>query len=96
MRKPANPAHPGACQGVGSEAEGGKWTMTRVILMMPLTQTPLVGPAVAMPCSYVATQKTKYNQRTNHAAFSTPPMRWAARCVVNLYSAGSPVGLARW
>ena len=29
------------------------------------------------------------------AASSTPPMRWAARCVVHLYSADSPVALSR-
>ena len=29
------------------------------------------------------------------AASSAPPMRWAARCVVHLYSADSPVALSR-
>ena len=47
-----------------------------------------------MPSHLFQPRKQK-NRKTKHAASSTPPMRWAARCVVHLYSVDSLVALSR-
>ena len=51
-----------------------------------------ISMTITVPALYVLDNEMNKNK---NAASSTPPWRWAARCVVHLYSVDSPVALSR-
>ena len=59
------------------------------------TPRRLLGPGGRYALFIGFNRDNEHNQKTTHAASSTPPNTWAARCVVHWYSADSLVALSR-
>ena len=78
---------------------GGATTMTMTIMTITIEQQWRKMDVDVIICSPQAPRcKCLFSfvsAVTKKAASSTPPMRWAARCVVHVYSADSPVALSR-
>ncbi len=71
-------------------------TMTVTMMMtMTMTVAMTVTMTMIMVIKMMVTMLTNTMMTHDVAASSAPPLRWAARCVVYLYSADSPVALSR-